>query len=879
MPSSAVTLTTTEPSTTDVAAEHVDIANPGLLSRWATAIRRHAYIVPSIAVATAVFAWFITWGTWDFLAFEEFSTFYDAHADGILRGQLDLSPRELAAEDFIVDGRHYGYFGPGPALLRIPLQLAFGRYQLVNGLGAFSWSRLVMTAAFAMSLAYAYALLVFARRAVFPGEADAARLPPIAAAHKLVYSLFILTAGLGSSALFMGSRSFVFHEAILLASAFTLACLYDVLVYLSDTRRFGRILAAGGWAALALQTRATTGAGAELGLLLAAAVLAARALGARGHGQHGPMAVLRGVARSVSQLAGSEAGSGTGSAHAPRPYWGRAILPAALAALGIASYMGFNYLKFHTLDGLPLQYYVRYIEHPETAKLLNYRQVHPQNIRATTVAYLKPKRIVFKPQFPWVYMRVNDRLPSKTLVLAVEPYSSITASSPAFLISGAVGLVMLVFARRPALRLWRVPAAAALAGGGIVLATVAISQRYHHDLYPALVIFAAVGLNAILVGVPRVRAARAALVALFVAGCAWSMWANAAFAIWYQRDFIWGVPREKQAEFAALRRGVDAIVGLKTAPAPVGVIETADGATPQDALPGELWYDRTRGTTLWYNGRRWLNPAERDVTTGGTESGQVVHCKVAFGEHAPAGRREPLVVSGRVGAADFVYAEHIDGGRMTIAFDHWGLGGQRSAPLDIVPGRLYDLSVRLGELNAAVAVWFDGALLFEHKTPVYPVAPGAIRFGENDISDLTQPRLNGRIFAVYERGRPRERAFDVAGASGVGAAFDGELGTEWNVARGDGGPVTVTLHANAPMAVESLYLVARAGGRSGWRRVAVRYPVGSATGLQEYALRELPPGGVQALKVGPVVTDRLELTFSDPVSDTPGYAEVIVGWK
>jgi hypothetical protein len=630
------------------------------------------------------------------------------------------------------------------------------------------------------------------------------------------------------------------------------------------------------WAALALLTRATTGAGAELGLLLAAAVLTARALGARGHGEHGPLAVARGVARRVAQLAGL--GSDRAE-HPAGPRWGSAALPAVLAALGIASYMGFNYLKFHTFDGLPLQYYVRYIEHPETAKLLQYRQVHPRNIRATTVAYLAPARVVFKPQFPWVYMRVNDPLPRKTLVLAVEPYSSITAGSPVLLFAAAVGLVVLLVARRPGLRCWRVPAAAALAGGGVVLATVAISQRYQHDLYPALVIFAAIGLNAILVRRPGAGAARAAMVGVFVVGCVWSMWANAAFTIWYQRDFIWGVPRQKQAEFAALRRGVDAIIGLKTAPTPVGVIETADGATPPDALPGELWYDRTRGTTLWYNGRRWLNPAARDVVTGGSESGEVAHCKVAFGEHAPPGRREPLITSGRVGAADFVYAEHVDAGRITIAFDHWGLGGQRSAPLDIVPGRLYDLSVRLDELNAAIAVWFDGALLFEHKTPVYPVAPGAIRLGENDVSDLTQPRLDGRIFAVYERGRPRERAFDVAGSSGAEAAFDGKLGTEWNIARGDGGPVTVTLHANAPMAVESLYLVTRAGSRSGWRRVAVRYPVGSATGLEEYALRELPPGGVQTLKVGPVVTDRLDLTFSDPVGDAPGYAEVIVGWK
>ncbi len=50
------------------------------------------------------------------------------------------------------------------------------------------------------------------------------------------------------------------------------------------------------------------------------------------------------------------------------------------------------------------------------------------------------------------------------------------------------------------------------------------------------------------------------------------------------------------------------------------------------------------------------------------------------------------------------------------------------------------------------------------------------------------------------------------------------------------------------------------------------------SGVHVVALRDLAPGGVQMLRIGPAVSDRFELAFTDPVSDTPGYTEVIVGW-
>ena len=53
-----------------------------------------------------------------------FSNFYDLQARAILEGRLDVPRGSLGIEAFVQDGRHYLYFPPGPALLRLPL-LAF----------------------------------------------------------------------------------------------------------------------------------------------------------------------------------------------------------------------------------------------------------------------------------------------------------------------------------------------------------------------------------------------------------------------------------------------------------------------------------------------------------------------------------------------------------------------------------------------------------------------------------------------------------------------------------------------------------------------------------------------------------------------------------
>src|SRR5438105_10491203 len=87
--------------------------------------RRHAYILPSFFISVLVWIWFVTWGDWKFFEHEDFCGFYDGYARSILQGHLDVPRSAIGVEAFTFEGKAYGYFGIGPALLRIPLVLMF----------------------------------------------------------------------------------------------------------------------------------------------------------------------------------------------------------------------------------------------------------------------------------------------------------------------------------------------------------------------------------------------------------------------------------------------------------------------------------------------------------------------------------------------------------------------------------------------------------------------------------------------------------------------------------------------------------------------------------------------------------------------------------
>src|SRR5262249_5502073 len=73
------------------------------------------------AMAGLLFCWMLTAGSFDLLRRQPLGDFYDAQAHALLHGHWDVARQVLGIEAFVVHGRAYMYFGPVPAILRLPV--------------------------------------------------------------------------------------------------------------------------------------------------------------------------------------------------------------------------------------------------------------------------------------------------------------------------------------------------------------------------------------------------------------------------------------------------------------------------------------------------------------------------------------------------------------------------------------------------------------------------------------------------------------------------------------------------------------------------------------------------------------------------------------
>jgi hypothetical protein len=473
---------------------------------------RHRHILPSFIASLLICAWFVTWGDWNFFEREEFCGFYDAQARSIIAGHLDVPRAAIGSEAFIFEGKIYGYFGIGPALLRLPLVLAFNN---MDG----RWSRSMMMIACTINLVCAYRIL-----RIVAGEQA-----PSSAAQRVIESLFILCAGIGSTDVFLVARSFTFHEAIMWGGAFALLFTWALLEYFARPR-CSLLLLAALFAFMSLHSRATAGAGAVLVFCVLIGLLTWRA------------------------FKGSNAGGSTfGLSSTAKP-----LLHACIAGLAVivivGSYLALNYAKFRTFDGVPLKYYEFYIQNPHHLEVTGGRQIHPENIPTAIATYFGVHGLLFDAKFPWLLPSRDATFVGSPAITAVEGFSTFPVSMPALLLLAVIGCRPLLGGWNEAMRRLRLPAIGLLLGGGIVFATVAITERYLHDLYPALIVCAAVGVWRI----GRESYARGATVVLAVLSLA-SVACNCSLALANQRLDVWGmggIPPAKKAAFKEFQRSI-----------------------------------------------------------------------------------------------------------------------------------------------------------------------------------------------------------------------------------------------------------------------------------------------------------------------------------
>ncbi len=456
--------------------------------------RSHGYILPSVAISIFICAWFVTWGDWNFFEREEFCGFYDAQARSILQGRLDVPREAIGKEAFTFENKAYGYFGIAPSLLRIPLVLIFER---MDG----RWSRLMMLLACTINLFCAYRILQSIR-----GNREVNSWT-----QRALHSLFILCVGIGSTNVFLTARSYTFHEAIMWSATFGLLFTTALMSYFARPRLRTLLLAAF-FAFMALHSRATIGAGTLLALCALSVMLFSKK-----QRQH-------------------------------------AVFAAVAAIIIVSSYFAVNYAKFRTFDGVPLKYYDFGAQRPVYLKLTGGRQIHLENIPTTVATYFGFRGLWFDPRFPWLFPSRDAVVIGSPAIVEIEGFSTFPVSMPALMSLAVVGILALVRNENSNVRRMRLPVICLFLGGAIMFATVAITERYLHDLYPALVICAAVGVSKI-----EGERAAPALTSLIAVLSAISIAVNCSFALENQRLDFWGmggVAPAKQAEFKQMQRSV-----------------------------------------------------------------------------------------------------------------------------------------------------------------------------------------------------------------------------------------------------------------------------------------------------------------------------------
>ena len=172
------------------------------------------------------------------------ANFFELQARALFHGHLDVPPGSLGIEAFVVDGRHYMYFGPFPALLRMPILLLTDR--LDGRLTALS----MLVGWFV--LAAALTLLVRRVRDLLRGDAPVGRFEAIG------LGAVIATITGGSTVVYLASQPWVYHEVYIWSTALTVATVASLIAAWDDSS--GRRVAITGALALAVMlTRSTAG--------------------------------------------------------------------------------------------------------------------------------------------------------------------------------------------------------------------------------------------------------------------------------------------------------------------------------------------------------------------------------------------------------------------------------------------------------------------------------------------------------------------------------------------------------------------------------------------------------------------------------------------
>jgi hypothetical protein len=352
---------------------------------------------------------------------------YDSQAEHFLRGDVDVDVDAIRHEAMIVNGKVRMYFGPFPALLRIPLNFIYPP-------GHGKWSRLSGFCAGIIAL-FAFAGLV---QTALRSSLLSSR------ARNWIGNACVVGFALGSPLLLLLGNLSIYNEAVIWGLALSLGALFFVLRFQhtegsGQTRMLlGFSLCAGG----ALLSRVTFGAP----FILIAPLLALR---------------IRPENRTINFVA--------------------LVLPFAAA---LVFYLWLSYARFGSLSGVNFDYYIN-PTHSEFAH--KFGMFSPRRIPYSFADYFSVRLPSLRREPPFfVAGRHIYRYPSLFSNNFSEVYISLLWCSP-WLIFGAIMGIVYLLRKGGAEAFERCVAIALFTQFVCILSYYLLAQRYAADLYPFLI--------------------------------------------------------------------------------------------------------------------------------------------------------------------------------------------------------------------------------------------------------------------------------------------------------------------------------------------------------------------------------------------------------
>jgi hypothetical protein len=406
--------------------------------------------IAAIVIATPPYLSVLWGGRFDplrsYYADHSFANFFEVQARALFHGHWYVPSGSLGIEGFVVHGHEYTYFGPLPALLRMPLLAITSRFdgRLTAPSMLLAW----------LATGVCLALLLWRLRFLLRGAA------PLGVGEATAYGAVIATVLSGSVLLYLGEMPAVYNEDLAWGVATTLAALFSLLGVLErPTRR--RVWATGLFTLAATLSRTPLGWACVIGVVLTSCWFA---LGYGGR--------------------------------LNRQWW-RSVLAAGLLPLLAGMYV--TWAKFGLPIGLPMhsQVWAQLDQHRRDFLAANGGKAFSVKFLPTTLlAYFRPDGIRLTPVFPFVTLPPG---PPRVLAGAVfdQTYrtASLTASMPLLFVLSVWGVIA---AFRPLpnrrARLVRLPLLAAGAGTAGVLVWGYIANRYLTDFMPILCIAGGIGL-------------------------------------------------------------------------------------------------------------------------------------------------------------------------------------------------------------------------------------------------------------------------------------------------------------------------------------------------------------------------------------------------